>query len=78
MLYIEFHINQIKIADIRGEWKKTGLKLNIQKTKIMASAPINFTTNRRGKSGNWHFIFLSSKITVDSNCSLEIKRHFAP
>ena len=52
MLYIEFHINQIKIADIRGEWKKTGLKLNIQKTKIMASAPINFTTNRRGKGGN--------------------------
>ena len=42
----------------------------------MASAPINFTTNRRGKSEEvTDFIFLGSKITVDVDCNHEIKRH---
>jgi len=53
---------------------KAGLKLNIQKTKIMASSPIT-SWQKDGKSGNSdRFIFLSSKITVDGDCSHEIKR----
>ena len=55
---------------VKEESEKVGLKLNIQQTKIMASGPIN----------SWQetvsdFIFLGSKITVDSDCSHEIKRH---
>ena len=52
------------------ESKKAGLKLNIQKTKIMASGPITSW----GNSGNRDFIFLGSKITADGDCSHEIKR----
>ena len=60
---------------MKEESEKAGLKLNIQKTKIMASGPIN----------SWHidgktmetvtdFIFLGSKITTNGDCSYEIKR----
>ena len=57
----------------RGE-KKAGSKLNIQKSKIMASGPITFTANRRGKKVKavTYFIFLGSKITADGDCSHEI------
>ena len=62
---------------VKDESEKVGLKLNIQKTKIMASGPIT----------SWHidgetvetvsdFIFLGSKITVDGDCSHKTKRHF--
>ena len=61
---------------MKEESEKIGLKLNIQKTKIMASGPIP----------SWHidgetmeivadFIFLGSRITADGDCSHEIKRH---
>ena len=61
---------------VKEESEKVGLKLNIQKTKIMASSPIT----------SWHidgetvetvrdFIFLGSKITADGDCSHEIKRY---
>ena len=64
------------LKKVKEESEKVGLKLNFQKTKIMASSPIT----------SWHmdgetveivtnFIFLGSKITVDSNFSHEIKRH---
>ena len=53
--------------------KKTGLKLNIQKTKIMASCPI--TSWQIDGETVADFIFLGSKITADGNCSHEIKRH---
>ena len=57
------------------ESEKAGLKLNIQKTKIMASSSI-LHGKQVGKNGNiGRFIFLVSKITVDSDCSHEIKRH---
>ena len=60
----------------RGEWKKTDLKLNTKKTKIMASSSI---TSRQiiGETMETvrDFIFLGSKITVDGDCSHEIKRH---
>ena len=64
------------LMKVKEESEKVGLKLNIQKTKIMASSPIT----------SWHidgetietmtdFIFLGSKITADDDCSHKIKRH---
>ena len=58
----------------RGEWK-AGLKLNIQKTKIMASSPItSWQIDGETMETVADFIFLGSKITADSDCSHEIKR----
>ena len=61
---------------VNGESEKVGLKLNIQKTKNMASGPITFMANRMGKQLEivTDFIFLGSKISVDSDCSHKIKR----
>ena len=57
------------------EWKKTGLKLNIQKTKIMASSPITlWQVDEEKMETVTDFISLGSKITADSDCSHEIKR----
>ena len=67
------------LMKVKEESEKVGLKLNIQKTKIMASSPIT----------SWQivgatvetvadFIFLGSKITEDGDCSHEIKRHLLP
>ena len=56
--------------------KKVGLKLNIQKTKIMASGPItSWQIDRKTMEIMTDFIFLGSKITADGDCSHEIKRH---
>ena len=55
--------------------EKAGLKLNIQKTKIMASGPITLRQiDGKTMETVTDFIFLGSKITVDSDCSHEIKR----
>ena len=63
--------------NVKEESEKADLKLSIQKTKIMASGPIFFMANRKGKvEAVKDFIFLGSKITVDSDCSHEIKRCF--
>ena len=56
---------------VKEESEKVGLKLNIQKTKIMASGPITSWETVETVSD---FIFLGSKITVDGDCSHEIKR----
>ena len=57
------------------ESEKVGLKLNIQKTKIMASAPItSWEIDGQTVETVSEFIFLGSKITADSDCSHEIKR----
>ena len=57
------------------ESEKAGLKLNIQKTKIMASGPITSRQVEGGKvEGVTDFIFLGSKITAEVDCSHEIKR----
>ena len=67
------------LMEVKAESEKVGLRLNIQKTKIMASGPIT----------SWHidgevmetvtdFIFLGSKITADGDCSHEIKKTLAP
>ena len=57
---------------VKEESEKVGLKLNIQKTKIMASGPI--TSWEIDGESVADFIFLHSKITVDGDCSHEIKR----
>ena len=60
---------------VKQESEKTGLKLNIQKTKIMASSPITSWQIDGGKLETvTNFIFLGSKITVDGDCSHKIKR----
>ena len=57
------------------ESEKVGLKLNIQKTKIMASGPItSWEIDRETVETVSDFIFLGSKITADGDCSHEIKR----
>ena len=58
------------LMKVKEESEKVGLKLNIQKTKIMASGPI--TSWQIDEETVTDFIFLGSKITVDSNCSCEI------
>ena len=60
--------------DEKGEWK-TGLKLNIQKTKIVASGPItSWQVDRETMETVTDFLFLGSKITANGDCSHEIKR----
>ena len=61
---------------VKEESEKVGLKLNIQKTKIMASCPItSWHINGETVEPVADFIFLGSKITTDGDCSHEIKRH---
>ena len=60
------------LMKVKVESEKVGLKLNIQKTKIMASGPVT-SWEIDGKTVS-DFIFLGSKITTDGNCSHEIKR----
>ena len=65
------------LMKIEEESEKTGLKINIQKTKMMASVPItSLQINGKKVETVTAVIFLSSKITVDGDCSHEIKRHF--
>ena len=68
---------KILLLKVKEESERVGLKLNIQKTKIMASGPI---TSRQidGKTGETvaHFIFWGSKITADGDCSHEIEKRF--
>ena len=60
---------------VKVETEKVGLKLNIQKTKIMASGPItSWEIDGKTVETVSDFIFLGSKITADGDCSHEIKR----
>ena len=62
---------------MREKCEKAGLKLNIQKTKIVASCPFSITSwqiDRETIKTVKNFIFLGSKITADGDCSHEIKR----
>ena len=64
------------LMKVKEESEKADLKLNIQETKIMESGPItSWQTDGETMEILTDFIFLGSKITVDSNCSREIKRH---
>ena len=60
------------LMKVKEETEKAGLKLNIQKTKVMASGPIT-SWQIEGETVT-DFIFLGSKITADGDCSREIKR----
>ena len=64
------------LMEVKVESEKVGLKLNIQKTKIMASGPIT-SWEIEGETVEIvaDFIFLGSKITAEGDCSHEIKRH---
>ena len=63
------------LMKVKGESEKVGLKLNIQKTKIMASRPItSWEIDGETVETVTDFIFLGSKITADGDCSHEIKR----
>ena len=62
---------------VKEESEKVSLKLNIQKTKIMASGPItSWQIDRETVEIVADFIFLGSKITADGDCSHEVKGHF--
>ena len=61
------------LKKVKEESKKVGLKLNIQKTKIMASGPITWQIDGRTMATVTDFIFLGSKITADGDCSHERK-----
>ena len=64
------------LMKVKEESEKVGLKLNIQKTKVMASGPItSWQIDGEIMKTTTDFIFLGSKITADGNCSHEIKRH---
>ena len=66
---------ELKNLLMKEESEKVGLKLNIKKTKIMASSPITtWQTDGEIMETATHFIFLGSKITADGDCSHEIKR----
>ena len=67
------------LMKVKEESEKVGLKLSIQKTKIMASDPITlWQIDGETVEIVTDFIFLGSKITADGDCSHEIKRHFTP
>ena len=64
------------LRKVKEESENVGLKLNIQKTKIMASGPItSWQIDGETVETVLDFIFLGSKITADGDCSHEIKRH---
>ena len=61
---------------VKQEGEKAGLKLNIQKTNIMASGPItSWQIDGETRETVTNFIFLDSKMTADGDCSHETKRH---
>ena len=63
------------LMKVKEESEKAGLKLNIQKTKIMASCPITSWQIKENSCKVTDFIFLGSKIIMDGDCSHEIKMH---
>ena len=67
--------NKSLLMKVKEEGEKAGLKLNIQKTKIMASGPItSWKIDGETMETVTDFIFLISKVTTDGDCSHEIKR----
>ena len=67
---------KMKVMKVKEKSEKVGLKLNIQKMKIMASGPTtSWEIDEETVETVSDFIFLGSKITADGDCSHEIKRH---
>ena len=78
MAQIEEELKSL-LMKVKEESKKADLKLNIQKTKIMVPSPItSWQIDGETMETVTDFIFLGSKITMDGDCSPEIKRCFAP
>ena len=76
LLYISEEELKCLLMKVKEESAKVGLKLNIQKTKIMAPGPItSWEIDGETVETVSDFIFLGSKITADGDCSHEIKRH---
>ena len=74
-LVIPVNCLSVTLMKVKEESEKTGLKLNIQKTKIMASGPITlWQIDGETVETVTDFIFLCSEITADGDCSHEIKR----
>ena len=74
-IHVENRLNK-SMTKVKEESVKAGLKLNIQKTKIMASGPISsWQIDGETVETVTDFIFLGSKITADGDCSHEVKRH---
>ena len=70
---------KILLIKVKEESEKVGLKLNIQKPKIIASSPItSWQIDGETVETVTDFIFLGSKITADGECSHEIKKRLAP
>ena len=65
------HLNFTFLMEVKEESEKVGIKLNIQKTKIMASSPITLWQIDRERVADF---FMGSKITADGDCSHQIKR----
>ena len=66
------------LMKVKEESEKAGLKFNTEKMKIMASYPITWWQIEGEKLKTvTNFIFMGSKVTVDGDCSHEIKRHFS-
>ena len=63
-----------RLLRVKEESEKVGLKLDFQKIEIMESSPITSSNRRKKVEAVTDFLFLGSKITVDSNCRHEIKR----
>ena len=75
MVEIEEELKSL-LMKVKEESEKVGLKLNIQKTKIMTSGPItSWEIDGETVETVADFVFLGSKITADGDCSHEIKRH---
>ena len=76
LLYVHKRGLKILLMKVKEESEKFGLKLNIQKTKIMASGPItSWQIDGETMEIVADFIFLGSQITAGGNCSREMKRH---
>ena len=72
----EEELKSLLLMGVKEESEKAGLKLNIQKTMIMAFSPItSWQIDGEKVEAVTDFIFLGSKITADNDCSHEIKRH---
>ena len=76
------NIDNLRYADdttlmrVKEESEKSGLRLNIKKTKIMASSPItSWQTEGEKVEALTDFLFMGSKITANGDCSYEIRRH---
>ena len=78
-LMVESEEKLKSLLKVKEEHEKVGLKLNIQKTKIMASGPItSWQIDGETVETVSDFIFLGSKITADGDCSHEIKKTLTP